>query len=147
MLAALAVGVFFLIEKETIRAGSISINGNVIPGVTAKIRNKDALLPFTEVLRGFGFNLVWRDNNTADITYENKMFVLDVEEASLVEEGFDYNLLDTPPGSIRYYCKPEGRELVTDSDTVNSVMYDLGKKIDIDIDRDKLAVYVSLRED
>lgn len=127
--------------------GTLFINGKEITNVSAKISYVHSVLPFTEVLKGFGFNVTWRDNNIADITYEDKTYILNLEDTTLMEEGVDDDLLVCPPGGGFYYCKAEGREVFIDGNTIEGIMYDLGKKININFDRGKSIVYVTLRKD
>jgi hypothetical protein len=138
--------IMYIVKTSQIPA-ALFINGREIPNVSAKIRYEDTVLPFTEVLKGAGFNVTWRDNNIADVTYEDKTYILNIQDGTLVEEGYDADsdILLCPPGSRHCYWKAEGRELYVDENTIFCTIYDFGKIMDIDVDRGKLIVYVTLR--
>ena len=98
-------------------------------------------LPLTEVLKNLGMTVDWVDDDTAEITYSDKKYALNLSEVSLVEFEQDFNLLLPPPEGNRS-CKILDGELILDSNTIKSALYQMGEKINIDIDRNELVVYI-----
>lgn len=98
-------------------------------------------LPVTEVLKNLGMTVNWVDSDTAEVVSNDKKYTLNLPKVSLVEFGQDFNLLLPTPGGIRSY-KILGQELILDSNTIKSALYQMGEKINIDIDHNKLIINI-----
>ena len=103
-------------------------------------------LPLTEVLKSLGMNVEWVDDNTANVTFEDKKYVLDLAKVSIVEARTTYNLIYPVPGGRRVHTVLD-RELILDGNTIKNALYEMGEKINIDIDYDKSIINITKRED
>lgn len=103
------------------------------------IHRNYAELPLTEVMKNLGMNIYWIDRTTAEITYKDKLYTLNLSEVSLTEVGQNSNILLPPPGGNRCYTVLE-KELILDSNTIKSTLYQMGIKINIDINRKEQIV-------
>ena len=130
-------------EKFTTKNGMLNVNGKDIISENVKIHKNYADLPFTDVLKALGFNVVWLNGNNAEIILNDKKYILNLAEVSFIEDGKNNNLILPPPGSRTYNCEVLEKELILDSVTVHSVMYLMKRKININIDHDKLIVYIT----
>lgn len=166
-------GAFMYFEKPTIKSGTLNVNGMNITSINVKIRKEKfnnsflpfpysfiekindlfskeyhyrADLPLTEVLKSLGMSVEWTDYNTANVTYENKKYVLDLAKVSMVEVGTTYNLSVPAPGGTRVYTVLD-IELILDSDTIENTLYEMGERIDIVIDHNKSIINITKRED
>lgn len=132
-------------KNSTTRNNSFVVNGKQKASDNVIFHEDYVELPLTEVLDGFGAIVEWIDNNTANITYLDKVYVLSLQDMSLIEKGKTWNLLDCPPGSTHYHCNVNGKEVFLDNYTIKVVMYLMGKYINVNIDRVKSNVFVTKR--
>ena len=134
-------GILFVF-KGLPKGGLLKINGIDITKENVRIHSDCyAELPLTEVMKSLNMTVDWVDDNTADITYKDKKYTLDLSKISLVEAEQYFNLLLPSPGSKRFYKILE-KELVLDSNTIKSAMYLMEIKINIDINRKEQIVYI-----
>jgi len=103
-------------------------------------------LPFTEVMKGLDMSVVWVASDTAEITHNDKKYILGLSEVTFVESGKSKNLIIIPPGT-KATIRAIDRELILDSTTMQSVLYGIGVKVDIDIDVERHIVYVNFKTD
>ncbi|MFR1518743.1 MAG: hypothetical protein ACLSVG_08235 [Clostridia bacterium] len=110
------------------------------------IHSKYAELPLVKVLERLGIRVIWRDNYTADVIFEEKQYVLDLTEITLIEKGDDINLVLTPPGG--YSChKAMEKELILSDGTMSSAFYLMGLRATVDVDHEKRIVTITDRKD
>lgn len=130
---------------EEVKNGTLYIHGSEITQENVTIHYIENLsyadLPFTEVLKGLGFNIEWVDDNTADISYKDKKYVLDLTAVSFTEVGSNSNRFGVP-GSRMYYTISQ-KELILDSTTIQGALFLIGYDVFIDIDYDKSIVYIT----
>ena len=119
--------------------GLLKMDGVGISSENVMIHRHHAELPLTEVMKSLGMNVYWIDRATAEITYKDKRYTLSLSEVSLTEDGQNANFLLPPPGGKRCYTVLE-RELILDSNTIKSALYQMGIKINIDINRKEQIV-------
>lgn len=91
------------------------------------IHSNYAELPLIEIMHSLGMRVDWVDKSTAEITYEETRYTLNLSKVELIEVGQNFNLLLPPPGGNRFYTVLD-KELVLDSNTIKSVMYQIGSK-------------------
>ena len=132
--------------KDSSKCGLLNVNGVDITQENVMIRSNYAELPLTEVMKSLNIKVDWVDESTADIIYKDKKYTFNLIEVSLIEVGEKTNLLLCPPGGNRFYTILE-KELILDSNTIKGAMYQMGIKIDIDINRKEQIVYISERID
>ncbi len=100
-------------------------------------------LPLTEILKCCDMNVEWLNDNTAEITYKDKTYILNYAEVSIIEEGRDNDNLILPlPCGYRVH-KILRRELILDSNTINGFLFWLNVEMKIDIDYDSSLVTVT----
>ena len=129
--------VFWCIDSP--QCGLLKMNGVNITSKNVMIHRNYAELPLTEVMKNLGMNIYWIDRTTAEITYKDKLYTLNLSEVSLTEVGQNSNILLPPPGGNRCYTVLE-KELILDSNTIKSTLYQMGIKINIDINRKEQIV-------
>ena len=132
-------------QKES-QSGTLIVNNGtaVIENVVIHFKENAnyADLPLTEVMKSLGMTVAWIDNDTADIAYNEKKYVLKLSEVSLVEFEQSFNLLSPTPGGKRSYTVLN-KELVLDSNTMKSALYQMGEDVSIGIDSSKLIVSIT----
>ena len=127
------------------KKGLLIINGKDVTEENVMIHSGSyyAELPLTKVMNSLDIEVDWIDDDTADLTYNNKKYTLFLSDISLFEEGQDFNLLWPPPGGRRFYKILE-KELVLDSNTIKSSLYQMGIKISIEINRKERTVNIEV---
>lgn len=134
-------GSILFLFKDSPKCGLLKINGDEITKENVLIFPNYAELPLTEIMKSLGMKVDWVDKSTAEITYKEKIYILNISKVSLIEVGQGSNLLLPPPGGKRYYRVIE-KELIIDSNTIKSTMCQMGIKINIDINRKEEIVYI-----
>lgn len=114
---------------------------------------KHADLPFTKVMESFGAEIEWRNDKIADITYNNKKYILDLNEVTLTESGDDLDLIPPICGG-RTTHRAIYKELILDDNTLSWLLADLNngksylergyqdKKIYFEIDFEKCIIHL-----
>lgn len=100
-----------------------------------------AKLPLTEVLISLGMTVEWVTDNTANLTYEGKEYVLNLANVSLIEKGKTFNLLLPAPGDHRFHTVLN-RELLLDTNTIRNALHEIGVKIHVYINYEDETVYI-----
>jgi hypothetical protein len=129
------------------KSATLFINGIKINTGNVKIYDEYAELPLIEVFNGFGNKIEWLDSKRANMIYKDVKYDLNLEDALLVKEGTNFNLLLPPPGNRTYHLKTIDGDLILDHYTIKTIMYEMGEKIDVKIDRDKMIVYITRRKE
>jgi len=125
-----------------LQSGTLHVNGVSVSTENVMIRPHYATLPLTEVLKGLGMDVDWLDNDTAEITYGDKTYILKPSKVSLIEVAGSENVLTLAPGSKNRFCQAVDRELIVDGDTVLNALFLMGVKVYIYINSDELIVSV-----
>lgn len=146
ILLLLIGGTVLFMFRDSTKDGMLNVNGVDVTNQNVAIRYNYAELPLTEVMKSLGMKVELLDNGTAEIEYEEKSYILDPQNVSLVEIKQNINLLLPPPGGKRFF-KVFDKELILDSNTIKSVLHQMGLKIKIDINRDDLIVCIVERTD
>ena len=142
----LLIGGIMCFVKGLPKCGLLRINGIDITKENVMINSDYAELPLTEVMKNLNMKVNWVDDNTADITYKDNKYTLDLTKISLVEVEQYNNLLLPSPGGKRSY-KVLKKELVLDSNTIKSAMFQIGVRIYIDINCKERIVSIIERTD
>lgn len=132
--------------NDSPKCGVLKMNGVDITQENVRIHSNYVELPLIEIMKSLGMRVEWVDKSTAEITYEEKKYILNLSKVSLIEVGENFNLLLPAPGGKRFYTVLE-KELVLDSNTIKSAMYQMGVKINVDINRKERIVYIFERID
>ncbi len=125
--------------KEPIDNGVLIINGRVLESTNVTIYDGyDAKLPLLEVISNIGFQIEWADTTIANVTFEDRTFVIDLIEKSFIENGGKFgetfNYLTCPPGGSNYICELYENEIYLDRCTFYAAMRMIGLNIRIDVD-------------
>ena len=139
-------GIVLFLINDLPKRGVLKMNGVDITRENVIIHSNYAELPLVDIMKRLGMKVDWVDKSTAEITYKDKKYILNLSEVSLVEIGQNFNLLLPPPGGNRFYTVLE-KELILDSNTIQSAMYLMGIKMNIDINRKEQTVYIFERID
>ena len=89
----LLIGGIMCFVKGLPKCGLLRINGIDITKENVMINSDYAELPLTEVMKNLDMKVNWVDDNTADITYKDNKYTLDLTKISLVEVEQYNNLL------------------------------------------------------
>ena len=139
-------GRIMFLFNDSPKCGVLKMNGVDITQENVRIHSNYVELPLIEIMKSLGMRVEWVDKSTAEITYEEKKYILNLSKVSLIEVGENFNLLLPAPGGKRFYTVLE-KELVLDSNTIKSAMYQMGVKINVDINRKERIVYIFERID
>lgn len=138
-----------VIEPE---AYKLIVNGQDITEGTYLEVHKNyhyTLLPLTAVLEALGAEVKWNSETTADIVYNSREYVLDLEKVSLVEKDDEYGweiIGPVPDGRLRY--KIVDGELLLDDVTFESSVMQMGMNtmIYVDVDYENHSILIDYRE-
>jgi len=118
------------------------VNKNdITSGNYVKLNQDYAELPFTAVMKALGAKVVWLNKTTANITYEDSIYILDTTECMLIKVGDNWNFLIPPPGGTRYYQVIE-YELILDSVTMRSAFKLMGTNVKININYEEKIINI-----
>ncbi len=131
------------LEKFLPKDSILNINvQNTTNLIYAKIHFSDIELPLIEVLKRLDFNIEWRDDNIADLTYKNQKFVLDLLKVSLCKMESKSNYITSIKGGY-IFCKIINKEIFVNSWVIQNIMYDIGEPVQINIDNENLIVTIT----
>ena len=129
--------------KEPIDNGVLIINGRVLEGTNVTIYDGyDAKLPLLEVISNIGFQIEWADTTIANVTFEDRTFVIDLKEKSFIENGKTFDYLVAPPGRTNYICELYENEIYLDRNTFGVAMRMIGLDMSIEVDYRDAAVVI-----
>ena len=134
-------GSIIFLFRDSSTCGMLKMNGVNITSKNIMIHSNYADLPLTEVMKNLNMSVDWIDKSTAEITYKDQKYILNLSNVSLIEVGENFNLLSPPPGGKRFYTVL-GKELILDSNTIKNTLYLMGIKISIDIIPKEQIVYI-----
>ena len=123
-------------NKFGIRDGKLFVNGtNITEGNYVKIHYSGAYLPFRAIMENLGVKVEWdAERNVALLFYNDKAYVFNPNEFSLIEEGTTTNMLITPPGGVYYYCNIIDDRIVMNNNAMQSIIRLMEAKININYD-------------
>ena len=131
LLVVIVIGVVLFVSasgrKSPPKEGTLTVNGVALAEPVkiyagTKDYSPEAVVPLIAVLKSLGAEIAWRDDRIADITIEEKQYVFDLEEFSLVEEGKTLNLISVPPGGSYIYETGE-KELFLSAGTMSAAFH------------------------
>lgn len=123
--------------------GTLNVNGKDITDKNVVIHKYYAELPLTKVLEAIGLNIEWVDDNNAKVTYNDKVFDLNISEMSLTEVGAEDNFLWPAAGGTVRVCKSIEKDIILDTFAIKSFCYCAGINIKFRFDRDNSYVYLT----
>lgn len=155
LVCIILIGIFviykFVLPKEPIDNGVLIINGRVLEGTNVTIYDGyDAKLPLLEVISNIGFQIEWADTTIANVTFEDRTFVIDLKEKSFIENGGKFgetfNYLTCPPGGSSYICELYENEIYLDRCTFYAAMRMIGFDMSIEVSYRDATVVIETRE-
>ena len=126
-------------EKNMENNYRLIVNGQDITErvyVNLNVKERYAELPLIAVVTALGADVQWQSETKATITFEGKMYFLDIPAKTLFDEDMNISLLQLAPGSGHgeYYKILDG-ELIVDSDTMlYLISYRMGAMIRYDFE-------------
>ena len=74
------------------------------------------------------------------------VYILSLEEKTLIRQSDGFNLFTPPPGSEKYVCEVDysDREILLDDDTLHAVLQLLGIKAHFKVDRENSYFLIEL---
>lgn len=145
-------GIMIILLKKDVKPksseGILIINDKytIVDNVTIYYKKNASYscLPLIEFFKYLGANIDWIDEDSANVTYKGKKYILDLKEVSLVEDGGTMNLIFSADGWRREYTVLE-RELILDSVTIKCAFMFMGNTIDFSYDHEISIVYANER--
>lgn len=132
------------IEQYKSHQFDLKINGTFASkNKSVKTYYQNAELPLLEVLTSCGANTKWKNEKQVRITLNNETYLLDVYNNRLYNKhNKKNNLLANRNGGNPSHMYFSNGEYYTDSETLQSVMYELNQKIEIEYDTENKIVNV-----
>ena len=165
------LGVFFLLivlggntlsfAAQDRQEGKIFVNGTELEGESAWFISEEyesndgcrrstqvyetAEVPFTAILKAYGFEVEWLDDQYASLTFKDKVYKLDLEKIEVIDQETGENWLEFAPGERGSYTVAK-RELYLDQVNTKCFLYlidDMREGIFIEGDKEALRVDVT----
>lgn len=144
---------YFHKYNENMISGTLYIRGRGVTSENVTIYHKGknssySTLPFTEVIKGLGFIINWKDDNTAKIICDGKLFVLNLNDVTLLENGDakNLNLLEPICGEPGSSFEVLDRELILSTPALDIAIRGMGKNIYFISDYKDSSVFLIERE-
>lgn len=99
-------------------------------------------LPFTTVCTALGSEVIKNKETIFTIKFKEKEYKLNTEESTLCEINKDYNLFNSLSGNSPYYKYLSNGEFFVDSNTLECVLSEMGKKVSVLCNSDKSTVEI-----
>jgi hypothetical protein len=136
-------------NMESGSVGALYVNGKKITDENVTIHympdySSYVKMPFTEVIKALGFDVEWISDSISHIIFMDKKYVLNLEDVSLVEFGYNDNSIRPAPGGTLHFSVME-KELILDGVTVMYVIQKMGVDISVRFDLDEAIVYITKR--
>lgn len=133
-------------NMQSPQKGKIFIN-DIISGEYCLFKSYDGNngnveLPFIAILKAYGFDVEWINDNHAKIVFKSKNYHLYLNSIEVIEEITGYDLIEPAPGSKRSYTIAN-KELYLDYINIMAFMNLIGENIKFDVNYDTLSVNVS----
>lgn len=109
---------------------------------------KSSALPLTEIFKGLGFDVNWIDDNIAEISYEDKKYILNSEEFSIIglQDEDNYNHIQDLYGGWGAGGTVLRRELILNQEHTQDTLFQMGIRNSIEIDYGKSIVNITIVE-
>lgn len=166
------LGIFFLLivlggntlsfAAQDRQEGKIFVNGTELEGESAWFISEEyesndgcrrstqvyetAEVPFTAILKAYGFEVEWLDDQYASLTFKNKVYKLDLEKIEVIDQETGENMLVFAPGGEKASYTVAKRELYLDQTNTQWFLIlidDMREGIFIEADKQALRVDVT----
>ena len=125
------------------KSAALQINGETIEGITVIAHQYWAELPLLVAFKQLGGEIAWGSNHIANVTYNEKQYVLSLaDETSFKQLGTDDDLLIPTPGGGMFVCEAITKDVVLDDTTLRCVFCWSGTHLNIDIDYENAIVSI-----
>lgn len=130
-------------EKYCCRDASFMVDGQYITtNIPVKMYYGYADIPLTVTLEALGAQIVKEDNMSISIIIKEKKYYLNIKNALLYEDNIaDVNLLYQIDGGPIFVYK-NNQEIMVDSNTLSSVLYQMGVFVTIKCDAENEKVII-----
>ena len=130
-------------SKQPVK-GCLNINVIYIVDTEVTIYSEYVDLPLIKIFNCLGYNVQWIDDDVMYIITDEEKYILELKDkASLKKDGDNFNLISPVPGSTSFHSEIVENEVILDSDTVNCILFFMGKSMCIDVDYDNAVVYMT----
>ena len=132
-------------QKFKSREARLLCNGeDILNGKSVTLYYGYADLPFTAICTVLGAEVTWESETAATIRYNGNTYTLDAAHDSLCDENGS-NLLHAMTGGSPYYKYMQNGEFYMDSDILETVLHQMGKKITVNCDTEQNTVNIVSR--
>ena len=150
LLVVIAIGgisLYFGGNPAPSRIAALNIEGKTIEGMAIEIDNYGVDLPFIEMLKAFGADIDWLNDDVAKIIYDEKEYTLNLPELSFIGEdkAADYymNIFKLPASRGPYRYEVLDKEIMFDISSIRMFMYAMDIDFDMKTDYHNLIVYIT----
>ena len=118
---------------------SLFVNGKEMD-TPAYLKNGEVYVSIVCVLKGYGFDVAWEDEFDAKFLKNERVYLLNLREASLVSlDDPSYNLIaPAEGGTLSYYVV--GNDIMVCSPTMIWMLFNMGENPRSSVDRDNMMV-------
>ena len=122
---------------------TLIINGTVQKTLNAEVRVNSARLSFSEVLSGLGYKKERIDAETVAFSEGGTTHLLLLTKKAICQTENNDNILQIPPGCRGGYMEFLDDDVILDDETMQNVLYVMGKKVIIDWNYIKNSIYIT----
>lgn len=121
------------------RTFTLYVKGKLLD-LPQKVLNFTFMLSSLSILKELNVGVTERDDGIL-LSYNNKVYILDLGELTLTEEKSSQDLIPIAPGNIRYWEDLDG-EVLLDSTTLSQILKAIEVESDIFVDEEKMEVVI-----
>ena len=121
------------------RTFTLCVKGKLL-NLPQKVLNSTFMLSSLSILKELNVGVTERDDRIL-LSYNNKVYILDLGELTLTEEKSSQDLIPIAPGNIRYWEDLDG-EVLMDSTTLSQILKAIEVEADIFVDEEKMEVVI-----
>lgn len=133
-------------NKYVCKKGKLLVNNKeILTENLPKIYNDYADIPFLSVMKSLGADIQQQNEKQFLVSFKNKVYTLDIHNCSLyVGENTKDNFFNKVDGGVFFKYSVEN-DVMVDSVTLGSVLYDMGQKITVKTDLNNSCVVINVR--
>lgn len=121
------------------RTFTLCVKGKLLD-LPQKVLNSTFMLSSLSILKELNVGVTERDDRIL-LSYNNKVYILDLGELTLTEEKSSQDLIPIAPGNIRYW-EDLGGEVLMDSTTLSQILKAIEVEADIFVDEENMEVVI-----
>lgn len=120
-------------------------NGETISNSNVKFYENHVEVPVVDVLKSFGYDVVWNSDVTATISKNNRELKLSLKGTPSLQDGYYGELLIPAPGCGYFYCYSVDEDVLVDEVTMKCILSFLDIKIYTDVDTELREIHFDIR--